>query len=534
MNRNMLHVLMTGVVLMAVVQVVQGSQVAMHSVHFPEKVPVEVSLTPTPIAPSAQIVTYTNYKRGQARIELFYRYMKPAILFGGDVTCYVVWAVTRDGNAENLGELLTRKMRGKLTFSTGKKSFGLMVTAESFYLVRQPSELVLFYNEPSVTEGVESIPFTFANLGAAPRHSMDAISHIKWDSKVPLELLQARKAFELATQNDARIHATQIHIEAEVALETANAMASSDSRSTEMLDTARRAVALSNEALNISVRRIEAMEVERQLARRREETEALERRATEAESAARDAERLAAQVRSDAEIAFIEKERMISATAALRLEKSSLESAMLQLREDKRDLETGSARLQGEKVALENESKRLVEEKAEMARIAERLRREKAAVAREAKALQQEKDELSGRLKSALSQVAETNESGRGLVVNLPDILFDLNEATLKPEAQLVLAKLTGILLLLPDQGALVEGHTDSTGAPGYNLDLSRRRANAVARFLHSQGLNSNRLKAKGFGMERPVADNASRTGRQKNRRVEIIISERDGPIASK
>jgi len=110
-------------------------------------------------------------------------------------------------------------------------------------------------------------------------------------------------------------------------------------------------------------------------------------------------------------------------------------------------------------------------------------------------------------------------------VVNLPDILFDVNQDTLKPQAQLVLAKLAGILLIMPDQDALVEGHTDATGDEYYNLDLSRRRARTVTQFLQIQGLEPQRLQARGFGIEKPVADNETPEGRKRNRRVEIVIS---------
>ena len=134
-------------------------------------------------------------------------------------------------------------------------------------------------------------------------------------------------------------------------------------------------------------------------------------------------------------------------------------------------------------------------------------------------------DQLSGRLESALSHVADTTDSARGYVVSLPDILFDISESTLKPDARLVLAKLAGILLIMPEQRVAIEGHTDSTGGVEYNLDLSQRRANAVMSLLRSQGLESSRLQAVGFGMQQPVADNGTTEGRRSNRRVEIVIS---------
>ena len=172
-----------------------------------------------------------------------------------------------------------------------------------------------------------------------------------------------------------------------------------------------------------------------------------------------------------------------------------------------------------EKLALEAESERLRVERSRFASESERLRAEKEAA--------------NARLQSALSHVADTRDSARGFVINLPDILFDVNEATLKPEAQLVLAKLAGILLIMPEQAATIEGHTDSTGDAGYNLDLSQRRADAVLYFMQSQGLDTRRLSAIGFGMQQPVADNVTTEGRSKNRRVEIVISDTTSTRAS-
>jgi outer membrane protein OmpA-like peptidoglycan-associated protein len=487
---------------------VHAAPVQLSSVAFPERRAVEMPLLRTDIAPAAQVSTVVEFHKGQAEIDLTYSAMKPAILFGGDITCFVVWAVTRDGQAENLGELLTRKKSGKLSFQTGKKSFALMVTAESYYLVGRPSELVVFRNStPSMNVAV-STRFSFDDFEPAPRHNMDAIAHLIWDSSVPLELLQARKAYEVAGRHDAEVHASRIYREAGAALKYANTTFDSAPKSRELLDHAQRAVALSNEALNISMQRIEAIEVERKLAERRAETEALEQRAAEAEAATEEARRVAAEVRAA-------NERTMAETAALRQEKTALEAAMIALRQ--------------EKGVLQGESERLIVEKAALVTEAERLRAERKAQQAEALRIQRERDELAGRLQSALSHVAETQDSARGYVVNLPDILFDVDEATLKPEAQLVIAKLAGILLIMPDKQVTIEGHTDSTGSAEYNLDLSQRRAVSVMGLMQSQGIDSNRLRAIGYGMQRPVAENATADGRSRNRRVEIVISEGNG-----
>ena len=527
MVKKFLKALILKYFLVALVPVaVAAEPVELHAIQFPERTPVNLWFLASPEAPNARVTAEVFYKQGQARIEMLYDDMKPAILFGGDVTCYVVWAVSRDGQFENLGELLTRKKSGKASFSTGKKSFALMVTAESYYLVGQPSDLLIFHNRPISTSEAPCEAFQYANFKPAPRHSMDAIGHIIWDSKVPLDLLQARKAFELATRNEAETHAPEIYADAKVALDEANDEATRSTRSRELFDYARRAVTLSNESLNIANHRIEAKKLEEDLARRRAETEALERRAAEAEALSQEAQRVAEQVRLEGERIRAENERMVSETDALRSEKGTLEAAMLSLREEKIALEGTSEQLRREKSDLEVGSQILMQEKAALEAEAQRLKQEKAALEKEASRLAAEKAELAGRLQGALSHVAETTESGRGFVINLPDILFDFNESTLKPEAQMVLAKLSGILLMLPDQTVMVEGHTDATGEAAYNAQLSQNRANAVSKYLQRQGVSGTRLHAIGYGMERPVADNSTEAGRKKNRRVEIVIGD--------
>jgi len=529
--------------------------VELQSVAFPEKRLIELPIVNRPAAPAARVTAEVIHRQGQAKIEVSFSKMKPAILFGGDITCYVVWAITRDGKAENLGELLTPKSSGRLTFYSGQKNFALAVTAESYHLVSQPSELLMFRNVGPIGNSDLVSSFRFDGFVEAPEHHMDGISHLKWDSEVPLELLQARKAFELARDIDAETHAAQIYGEAAEALSHANAIARQTSGGRELLDASRRAVALSNEALNISTHRIEAIRVEQELARRREETAALEARAAEAEKAAADARRKTEQAREEARLARAERERTASETAALRTEKAGLETAMVQMRREKNQLQLESAQLIRDKTSLEGEAQLLRREKATLEALSERLQADKARLEEEsatlrrdrdalelekteqerlAQKLQQERDELQGRLQSALSHVAETTDSARGYVVNLPDILFDVDEATLKPDAQLTLAKLAGILLILPEQHVLIEGHTDSTGSVDHNLTLSQHRANAVLSLLTSQGLDRTRLEAIGFGMERPMADNATSEGRRRNRRVELVISSTAQGVASK
>jgi outer membrane protein OmpA-like peptidoglycan-associated protein len=121
----------------------------------------------------------------------------------------------------------------------------------------------------------------------------------------------------------------------------------------------------------------------------------------------------------------------------------------------------------------------------------------------------QQKEAMRARLLAQLNQVLQTRDTARGLIVSMPDVLFDFNKYTLKPEARERLAKISGIVLAYPDLKLENEGYTDSIGSDEYNQTLSDKRAEA----------------ARGMGKADPVADNSTATGRQLNRRVEMIVS---------
>lgn len=465
--------------------------VTLYSVQFPEQRSVNLGFARTPRAPQAELYAEVRYQAGQAQIRLRFDRMKPAILFGRDVTCYVLWAVTRDGQTENLGEFWAREDRDRLRFSTGLKAFALMITAESYYLVQRPSELVIFTSLASGDRQAGSEAFPFGDFAPAPTFGFDTIFHVRYDDNASVDLQQAQKAFEIAERMDAARHAPREFEEARAFLDRANALGRGRYREKELVDIARRAVHSSNEAINLTVRRLEAQALEERIAQRQAEMDALIARAAEAEQAAErarvetetarqaagEAARLRQEADAELERAREQKDRLVQETAALRVEQDALRGRMADLR-------------------------------AEM------------------EAVQLEKATLRSHLDEALSQVAETRATARGTILNLPDILFEVNKADLKPELRVVLAKLAGILLLMPDLNLRVEGHTDSTGSAEYNQTLSERRAEAVAGFLSEQGVASRRIVSVGYGLTRPIEDNATAAGRQRNRRVELVIAE--------
>ena len=137
----------------------------------------------------------------------------------------------------------------------------------------------------------------------------------------------------------------------------------------------------------------------------------------------------------------------------------------------------------------------------------------------------QEKEQMRARLREQLNQVLQTRDTARGLIVSMPDVLFDFNKYTLKSEARERLAKISGIVEAYPGLKLQVEGHTDSIGSDEYNVQLSEKRADSVRAYLVSNGVRPDSVSAQGFGKADPVADNSTASGRKLNRRVDMVVS---------
>ena len=425
----------TALVVMLAVSATMAGPIDLHAVEYPEKATVSLNLSPEPGAPNAKMQAKVTYKDGQAKIDLSYGAMKPAILYGGDITCYVVWAVTRDGEVYNLGELLAAKPKGSRQFTTANKSFALLVTAEPISLVRRPSNYPTFKNDEIKTKNAVSQTFRFSDFRPlTPARSVDSIVELIWDDTTPLELMQARKAYEIAGKLGGPTLAPRFYLDASAALNLANSAYQEKPKAREVVDYARRATALSFEAVNIAWARAEAILIEQELEAQRREMAQID-----------------AQIRAS--------------------------------------------------------------------------RQQAAKAQKEAKVLGQQKNRLAALLRRSMSQVANTRDTAEGVVVSLPDILFELNKSTLKSDAKVVLAKLAGILLVMNDFQILVEGYTDSSGTPEYNKKLSKKRAEAVVSFMSKQGINPKRSSSIGYGIEKPIADNSTAEGRKQNRRVEIVLS---------
>jgi outer membrane protein OmpA-like peptidoglycan-associated protein len=186
-------------------------------------------------------------------------------------------------------------------------------------------------------------------------------------------------------------------------------------------------------------------------------------------------------------------------------------------------LQAETARQQADAARLQAEKARLDAEQANALALAADERA--AANDRAARNAEQEKAELRAQLARQLNLILETRDSARGLIVSMSDVLFDTARHTLSAGAREKLAKISGIVVSHPGLQLSIEGHTDSVGTDDYNQQLSERRAESVRSFLVQNGVPAGTITAKGFGESQPVASNDNAAGRQRNRRVEMVVS---------
>ena len=537
-----------------------AADVPLAVVQFPEGTSIDLKMGATSRVVPAEADAEVKFKNGQADVEVDVKKLPPAILFGGDVTSYVVWAVSRDGNAENLGELIVKGTSGEGNYRTGQKEFALIVTAEPYPLVLKPSELLCFTSAAPAPKKAKSAPITFSGFVAAPRIGNQQIGAMRYTGTEPVEVVQAQHVLDQAKAMGAEKYAPESIRDAGITLSQAsNSFHAGNDKVG--VDYARRSLSLSSTTIRDTQKNLDAQAAAAMAARLAGERQALQQQTAAAQAQAADAEK---QTLAAREAAVAAREQALAAQAQLAQSQQQLDQARQQAaaaQQQMTTLQQQAASAQQEASAAEqraaaaglsaeaadaarrdaDESRRKAEAlaaqataarteaertTAEVATVAATLEKQNAELQKENDRLVKERDDLAGQLDGALSSVAQITKTARGVVVNLPDILFDVNKSTLKQNTQVALAKLAGIVQVFPKINLRIEGYTDSTGSDELNMRLSRERAESVLGFLKSQGVAVTRMTAAGYGPKFPVADNATAEGRAKNRRVEIILAE--------
>jgi len=435
-------------------------------------------------------------KAGRLAISVELTHLQPAASSGGQYLTYVLWAITPEGRAVNLGEVLPSEGgRDKIDVTTDLQAFGLIVTAEPYYAVVRPSNKVVAENVlRQETKGFEEPIDAKFDVLEGKQYIIDVpaeqLPATQANGNAPLDLLEARNAVAIAKAAGAQQYAPDSLTKAEDMLQRAEDYLQRKQGRTPIGTAARGATQMAEDARVLTLRR---KEQERLDAERRAHEEAQAKAEADADAARRNAEQAQAQSNEDAR-------RRVQAEAA-NAEAQQRQAAAL------------AAQQQAQSEA--EEARRATQDAQQQTAAAEQARQQ----------AEQQKEEMRARLLAQLNQVLQTKDSARGLIVSMPDVLFAFNKYTLKPEARERLARISGIVLAYPDLHLQVEGYTDSIGSDQYNQELSEKRAATVRDYLVSSGVSINNVVAQGFGKADPVADNSTAGGRKLNRRVDMVVS---------
>ena len=476
----------------------------------------KIDFVGTVLMPQARGDATVKGEKGSIEIDANFERLQPATRFGPEYLTYVMWAVTPEGRASNLGELQVDGDDGELRATTELQAFGLIVTAEPYFAVTQPSDVVVIENivrkegifRDATIGRAEPIQAKYQLLQRGSYLMNQDPSRLRargLDPGVPLDLAEARNAVALAGVASADRYAVETFMKASRLLfEAEQARDRRRGGRNAVMMPARQAVQTAEDARIMALQKRAEEDAARQraLAQQRE-AEALDRARAE-------------------ETARLRAELQNQATEALRrqaeTERLNAEAARLAAERDKATAE--AERTAAERQKADADAARLA---AESARLAAEAQTQQAQAT--AAQIDRERAELRERLRQQLNLILETRETARGLIVNLSDVLFDTARADLKPGAREKLSRVVGIVLSHPGLRMEVEGHTDSVGSDSYNQQLSERRAASVRSYLVAAGVAPTAVATSGRGETSPVASNATAAGRQQNRRVELLVS---------
>jgi outer membrane protein OmpA-like peptidoglycan-associated protein len=465
----------------------------------------EISFVGTALMPKAKGQAKVESRSGAISIDASFRDVGSPSQFGAEYLTYVLWAISPEGRPKNLGEILLDGGKGSLKVTTDLQVFGLVVTAEPYFSVTQPSDLIVMENEvrPDTLGKFEVIDAKYELLQRGQYEKLSNTLQLQPDPKIPIEVYEARNAVQIAQASGADKYAADSFQKAQTTLKQSEDYLRRKQRKPAIM-IARETAQTAEDSRVIALKRQldEALQKERDAAAARE---------AEAKRQAEDEQRRREQAEADRKA---EEARRAQAEAARVTAEAQKATADTQ-------------RLQAELIAAREAAERAKAEaaQAQAAQAAEKAQRDAAEANRLREQAEMEKQQLRAQLLQQLNAVLETKDTDRGLVVTMADVLFDTGKYTLRPAAREKLAKLSGIVLGHPGLKLAAEGHTDSTGAADFNQRLSVKRAETVAEYLISQGLTSENVSASGFGDTRPIAPNNTAAGRQKNRRVELIVS---------
>jgi len=452
-------------------------------------------------------------KKSNVEIDAKFDGLDDPTKFGLEYLSLVLWAISPEGRAVNLGELVVDHNSSHVKAITDMQTFGMIVTAEPYFAVNQPGNMVVMENivGASTVGRQENIDAKYELLGRGTYSStntkiQDAIFGI--DRKTPRVLFEARNAVRIANLAAADKYAPAILTKATEQLRQAEEayVQKRDKSTVETL--ARETVGTAEEARVMAVK--QKAEDEAQAKAAADKKAAEEREAKARQDALEEAKRRqdAEQARQQAEQA---RAQALAAQADAERMKAEAEKARQAAEQARQEADAARAAAEEQKQALAVEA----EKARKAADESERLRQQ----------AEKEKADLRAQLLQQLNTILATRDTARGLIANMSDVLFKTGSYELLSGARERLAKVSGIVIAHPGLHLEVEGHTDSVGSDDYNQQLSEKRASAVRDYLVQQGIADDAIVARGLGKTTPVATNDTPEGRQQNRRVELVLS---------
>jgi outer membrane protein OmpA-like peptidoglycan-associated protein len=473
-----------------------------------------VDFAGTDLMPSANGEAKVESERGSIKIRAEFGNLQSPKSFGNEYLTYVLWAISPEGRAVNLGEVLVGgNDRSKLEVTTDLQSFALIVTAEPYYAVRQPSNVVVLENvvredTKGTTQSVHAKYELMERGGYIPTgYNFDPVV---LNARLPLEFFEARNALRIAQSEGADTYATNSYQHAVQLMNTVDEYATRKHiERKQLIAVAREEVQTAEDSREIAVKKM----IQLHLA---EEQQASSDALATSQGQADDAIRLRNQAQSDAAIAQAAKVQADSDAMNAQAAKLQAQSDAATARAEASDAQSATAQAKADMAANQTASASALaasQADAETSRLA---------------ALQQadaDKAALRMKISEQLNLILETRDSARGLIVSMSDVLFDTGKYSLKSGAREKLAKVAGILLAYPGLNIAVGGYTDNVGGDEMNQKLSDHRAGSVRDYLVQQGVATNAVTAEGFGNTLPVASNDNSAGRQQNRRVELVVS---------
>src|SRR6202140_4188020 len=476
----------------------------------------KINFQGTDLMPGAAGEAKVESKRGALKIEAEFSGLDKPTSFSHEYLTYVLWAISPEGRPVNIGEVLVgNNHRSKLDVTTNLQAFAMIVTAEPYYAVRRPSNLVVLENAirsdtVGASEAVDAKYELIDRGGYIPTgYKFDPVI---LNAKLPLEFFEARNALRIAQSSGAERYASTSYEKAVRQMNEADALPTGKHENKKsLISLSREVVQTAEDAREIAVKHIdeERAETERSAGAGREASSNARaneesRRRASAEVLTADAERARNDAQKKQPVAEADSDRNRAAAASSDAQLQQATGAQADAERDRNDA-------QNKQYEAEADS--------------DRNRAAAASSDAQLKDAVRDREELRARLLQQFNLILETRDTARGLVVNMSDVLFDSGKYTLRPLAREKLSKISGIVLAYPTLMLAVEGNTDSVGTEEFNQTLSEKRAESVRTYLTRQGVPEGSTTAAGFGKSRPIASNDTSDGRQQNRRVELIVS---------